>query len=163
MAELYRLREGVGVDADAALKNTPIDPMTQFPARPDKMRSKKLKGEAPTRQSPRCKLMFRGALSEAGRSRPSVGSSSPAMDDEVSLGKVSDELERRASKRQKLNSSKTSLSRDQSNESFDYDAKFQVIDDRKVKKALKEEQIEESGEEEKEERRVAMIAQDTKK
>lgn len=164
-AELYRLREGIGVDADAdaVVKNTPIDPMTQSPARPDKMRSKKLKEEAPTRQSSRRKLMSRGALSEAGRSRPRVGSSSPDMGDEVSLGEVDDELERRASKRQRPNSSKTSLSRDQSNDSFDYDAKFQVIDSREVRKALKEEKFEESDEEEKQERHVAMIAQDTKK
>lgn len=163
MAEIYRLREGISVDADAAVKNTPIDPMTQSSARPNKMRSRKLQEEAPTRQSPRRKLMSRGALSEAGRSRPRIGSSSPEMDDEVSLGEVDDELERRASKRQKLSPWKTRLSRDQSNDSFDYDAKFQVIADRKARKALKEEKIEESDEEEKEERRVAMITQGTKK
>lgn len=159
MAELYRLPEGIGVDA--AVKNTLIDPMTQSSARPNKTRSKMLKEVAPTRQSPRRKLISRTALSEAGKSRPRDGSSSPEMDDKVNLVEA-DELERRASKRHKLNSSKTSLSGDQSNTSFDYDAKYQVIDDRGIRKALKDEKIEENDEEEKEERRVAMIAHDTK-
>lgn len=163
LAEIYRLREGIGVDADAAVKNTSIDPMAQSSARPAKMRSKKLKGEAPTRQSPRGRGMSRGASSETGRRRPRINSSSPEMDDEVRLGEVDEELLRRASKRQKLNSSKSALSRDQRHDFFDYDAKFQVIDDREVRKALKEEKVEEIDEEEKEERRVAMIAQHTKK
>lgn len=166
MSELYRLREGIDVDADAAVKNTPIDSLTQSPARPDKVRSKKLEREQPTRQSPRRKLMSRGALSEARRSYPRVSSTSPEMDDAVSTEEIDDQSERRASKRQKLNSSKTSLPKDQSNDSFDYDAKSQVIDDREIRKALKEEKLEESDEEqkeEKEERRVAMIVQDIKK
>ena len=158
MAELYRLPEGIGVDA--AVKNTLIAPMTQSSGRPDKMRSKMLKEGALTRQSPRRKLMSRTALSEAGRSRPRDGSSSPEMDDKVNLVEP-DELERRASKRHKLNSSKTSLSGDHSNTSFDYDAKYQVIDDRGIRQALKEGNIEEN-DEEKEERRVAMVAHDTK-
>lgn len=162
MAELYRLREGIGVDVDAAVKNAPIDPITQSPARPDKMRLKKLKGEVPTRGSPRRQLLSSGAISDAGRSKPRVGPSLPEMDEEVNREEVEDELERKSSKRQKLDSSKMRLSVDQSNDSFDYDAKFQVIDNREMRKALKEVTNEES-EEEKEKRRVAMIARHTKK
>lgn len=163
MTELNHSREGIDLGADVVVKNTPIDSLTQSPALPDKARSKKLKGEQPTFQFPRRKLMSRGALSEAPRSRPRVSSTSPEIDGAVRLEEISDGLKTRASKRQKLNSSRTGLPRDQNSDSSDYDAKLHIIDDREARRALKEEKIQENDEDEKEERRVAMIAQDTKK
>lgn len=169
MAELYRLREGI--EEDRHTKNVPIDPVTESPARPNKVKKTKTSQE-PIRQSPRRKSMSRGALyaanSSNGRARPRVSSSSPETEDGDTprpSGIILGDEDRHASKRQKLTSSKTSMfSREQTNTAdIDYDAKFQVIDDREVRKAMQREKVEESDEEGKEKRHVAQIAEHTKK
>lgn len=177
MAELYRLREGI--EEDKQTKNEPIDPVTESPARnmsPGGHLRKKKIPQQPNRSSPRRKLMSKGALSAIessngrnGRVRPRVSSSSPEPDDDtpepngIMLGDADEDFY--AHKRRKVhNSSKTSaFSRDETHDSFDYDAKFAVIDRREVKKALQKEKVEDSDDEAKEERHIAQIASDTKK